>query len=100
MTSSAGEILLSISYLPAANRLGVVVMKAKGLQSDRLKNTIGKQTCRYIPIYVCINRKYRQVCEANARICIVYVAVAPTGLLKCHYTRKIIEFSVLSVICI
>ncbi|XP_031425438.1 synaptotagmin-13 isoform X2 [Clupea harengus] len=40
VTSSAGEILLSISYLPAANRLGVVVMKAKGLQSDRLKNTI------------------------------------------------------------
>ncbi|KAJ8252032.1 hypothetical protein COCON_G00213440 [Conger conger] len=37
---SAGEILLSISYLPAANRLGVVVMKARGLQSDRLKDTI------------------------------------------------------------
>ncbi|KAG5839892.1 hypothetical protein ANANG_G00209940 [Anguilla anguilla] len=37
---SAGEILLSISYLPAANRLGVVVMKARGLQSDKLKDTI------------------------------------------------------------
>ncbi|KAG2463065.1 synaptotagmin-13 [Polypterus senegalus] len=37
---SAGEILLSISYLPAANRLGVVVMKARGLQSDRMKDII------------------------------------------------------------
>ncbi|XP_041917150.1 synaptotagmin-13 isoform X2 [Alosa sapidissima] len=40
VAESAGEILLSISYLPAANRLGVVVMKARGLQSDRLKNNI------------------------------------------------------------
>uniref|UniRef100_A0A8C4RT24 Synaptotagmin XIII n=1 Tax=Erpetoichthys calabaricus TaxID=27687 RepID=A0A8C4RT24_ERPCA len=37
---SAGEILLSISYLPAANRLGVVVMKARGLQSDKMKDII------------------------------------------------------------
>ncbi|KAL4642125.1 synaptotagmin-13-like [Arapaima gigas] len=37
---SAGEILLSISYLPAANRLGVVVMKARGLQSSKLKDSI------------------------------------------------------------
>ncbi|XP_021441552.2 synaptotagmin-13 [Oncorhynchus mykiss] len=37
---AAGELLLSISYLPAANRLGVVVMKARGLQSDKLKNSI------------------------------------------------------------
>ncbi|XP_029622902.1 synaptotagmin-13 [Salmo trutta] len=37
---SAGELLLSISYLPAANRLGVVVMKARGLQSDKLKDSI------------------------------------------------------------
>ncbi|XP_067295594.1 synaptotagmin-13 isoform X1 [Pseudorasbora parva] len=40
VTSSAGELLLSLSYLPAANRLGVVVMKARGLQSDKLKDTI------------------------------------------------------------
>ncbi|XP_062405645.1 synaptotagmin-13 isoform X3 [Sardina pilchardus] len=40
VAASAGEMLLSISYLPAANRLGVVVMKARGLQSDRLKNNI------------------------------------------------------------
>lgn len=38
---STGELLLSLSYLPAANRLGVVVMKARGLQSERLKDTIG-----------------------------------------------------------
>ncbi|XP_038825657.1 synaptotagmin-13-like [Salvelinus namaycush] len=37
---SVGELLLSISYLPAANRLGVVVMKARGLQSDKLKDSI------------------------------------------------------------
>ncbi|RXM34388.1 Synaptotagmin-13 [Acipenser ruthenus] len=37
---SVGEILLSISYLPAANRLGVVVMKARSLQSDKLKDVI------------------------------------------------------------
>ncbi|XP_026988786.2 synaptotagmin-13 [Tachysurus fulvidraco] len=37
---STGELLLSLSYLPAANRLGVVVMKARGLQSDKLKDTI------------------------------------------------------------
>ncbi|KAK3509901.1 hypothetical protein QTP70_019374 [Hemibagrus guttatus] len=37
---SMGELLLSLSYLPAANRLGVVVMKARGLQSDKLKDTI------------------------------------------------------------
>ncbi|XP_048886524.1 synaptotagmin-13-like [Brienomyrus brachyistius] len=40
MSASAGEILLSISYLPAANRLGVVVMKARGLQNLRLKDSI------------------------------------------------------------
>lgn len=38
---STGELLLSLSYLPAANRLGVVVMKARGLQSDEFKDTIG-----------------------------------------------------------
>lgn len=40
-SSSVGEILLSISYLPAANRLGVVVMKARDLQSHKLKDIIG-----------------------------------------------------------
>ncbi|XP_056089800.1 synaptotagmin-13 isoform X3 [Rhinichthys klamathensis goyatoka] len=40
VTSSAGELLLSLSYLPAANRLGVVVMKARGLQSDKMKDNI------------------------------------------------------------
>lgn len=44
MTSSTGELLLSLSYLPAANRLGVVVMKARGLQSDKLKDNIGIHT--------------------------------------------------------
>lgn len=44
VASSAGELLLSLSYLPAANRLGVVVMKARGLQSDKLKDNIGIYT--------------------------------------------------------
>uniref|UniRef100_A0A673GYH9 Synaptotagmin-13-like n=1 Tax=Sinocyclocheilus rhinocerous TaxID=307959 RepID=A0A673GYH9_9TELE len=40
VASSSGELLLSLSYLPAANRLGVVVMKARGLHSDKLKDNI------------------------------------------------------------
>ncbi|KPP74740.1 synaptotagmin-13-like [Scleropages formosus] len=39
-STCVGELLLSVSYLPAANRLGVVVMKARELQSDKLKDTI------------------------------------------------------------
>ncbi|KAM9146865.1 synaptotagmin-13 [Pangshura tecta] len=37
-----GEILLSISYLPAANRLLVVLIKAKNLHSKQLKELLGK----------------------------------------------------------
>ncbi|XP_058017701.1 synaptotagmin-13 [Ahaetulla prasina] len=37
-----GEVLLSISYLPAANRLLVVLIKAKSLHSKQLKELIGK----------------------------------------------------------
>ncbi|XP_074855059.1 synaptotagmin-13 isoform X2 [Carettochelys insculpta] len=37
-----GEILLSISYLPAANRLLVVLIKAKNLHSKQLKDLLGK----------------------------------------------------------
>lgn len=37
-----GEVLLSISYLPAANRLLVVLIKAKNLHSKQLKELIGK----------------------------------------------------------
>ncbi|NXE45144.1 SYT13 protein, partial [Casuarius casuarius] len=36
-----GEVLLSISYLPAANRLLVVVIKAKNLHSKQLKDLLG-----------------------------------------------------------
>ncbi|NXG24458.1 SYT13 protein, partial [Grallaria varia] len=36
-----GEVLLSISYLPAANRLLVVIIKAKNLQSRQLKDLLG-----------------------------------------------------------
>ncbi|GCB59885.1 hypothetical protein scyTo_0012621 [Scyliorhinus torazame] len=38
--TSPGEILLSINYLPAACRLIVVVMKARHLNSDKLKDLI------------------------------------------------------------
>ncbi|XP_073204195.1 synaptotagmin-13 isoform X2 [Lepidochelys kempii] len=37
-----GEILLSISYLPAANRLLVVLIKAKNLHFKQLKDLLGK----------------------------------------------------------
>ncbi|ETE68505.1 Synaptotagmin-13, partial [Ophiophagus hannah] len=40
--SGYGEVLLSISYLPAANRLLVVLIKAKNLHSKQLKELIGK----------------------------------------------------------
>ncbi|XP_017668773.1 PREDICTED: synaptotagmin-13 isoform X2 [Lepidothrix coronata] len=36
-----GEVLLSISYLPAANRLLVVIIKAKNLHSKQLKDLLG-----------------------------------------------------------
>ncbi|NXC37962.1 SYT13 protein, partial [Penelope pileata] len=36
-----GEVLLSISYLPAANRLLVVIIKAKNLHSKQLKDLFG-----------------------------------------------------------
>ncbi|NXQ79190.1 SYT13 protein, partial [Nyctibius grandis] len=36
-----GEVLLSISYLPAANRLLVVIIKAKNLHSEQLKDLLG-----------------------------------------------------------
>ncbi|XP_041052966.1 synaptotagmin-13 isoform X2 [Carcharodon carcharias] len=38
--TSPGEILLSINYLPAANRLIIVVMKARHLNLDKLKDLI------------------------------------------------------------
>uniref|UniRef100_A0A8C8RPX3 Synaptotagmin 13 n=1 Tax=Pelusios castaneus TaxID=367368 RepID=A0A8C8RPX3_9SAUR len=40
--AGCGEILLSISYLPAANRLLVVLIKAKNLHSKQLKDLLGK----------------------------------------------------------
>lgn len=40
-----GEVLLSISYLPAANRLLVVVIKAKNLHSKQLKDLLGSGEC-------------------------------------------------------
>ncbi|XP_068017693.1 synaptotagmin-13 isoform X1 [Melanerpes formicivorus] len=36
-----GEVLLSVSYLPAANRLLVVIIKAKNLHSKQLKDLLG-----------------------------------------------------------
>lgn len=40
-----GEVLLSISYLPAANRLLVVLIKAKNLHSNQSKELLGKGKC-------------------------------------------------------
>lgn len=41
-SAGAGEVLLSISYLPAANRLLVVLIKAKNLHSNQSKELLGK----------------------------------------------------------
>ncbi|CAJ0966229.1 unnamed protein product [Ranitomeya imitator] len=39
---SSGEVLLSMSYLPAANRLIVVLIKARNIHSDQSNNLVGK----------------------------------------------------------
>ncbi|XP_073072553.1 synaptotagmin-13 isoform X2 [Manis javanica] len=41
-SAGTGEVLLSISYLPAANRLLVVLIKAKNLHSNQSKDLLGK----------------------------------------------------------
>ncbi|XP_041497238.1 synaptotagmin-13 [Microtus oregoni] len=41
-SAGTGEVLLSISYLPAANRLLVVLIKAKNLHSNQPKDLLGK----------------------------------------------------------
>lgn len=41
-SAGTGEVLLSISYLPAANRLLVVLIKAKNLHSNQAKELLGK----------------------------------------------------------
>ncbi|XP_074086623.1 synaptotagmin-13 isoform X2 [Macrotis lagotis] len=42
LATGSGEVLLSISYLPAANRLLVVLIKAKNLHSNQSKDVLGK----------------------------------------------------------
>ncbi|XP_074132227.1 synaptotagmin-13 [Sminthopsis crassicaudata] len=42
LATGSGEVLLSISYLPAANRLLVVLIKAKNLHSNQSKEVLGK----------------------------------------------------------
>lgn len=44
-SAGTGEVLLSISYLPAANRLLVVLIKAKNLHSNQSKELLGKGEC-------------------------------------------------------
>ncbi|KAG9467226.1 hypothetical protein GDO78_015399 [Eleutherodactylus coqui] len=41
-TDSSGEVLLSMSYLPAANRLIVVLIKARNIHSDQNNDLMGK----------------------------------------------------------
>ncbi|KAH0499959.1 Synaptotagmin-13 [Microtus ochrogaster] len=41
-SAGTGEVLLSISYLPAANRLLVVLIKARNLHSNQSKDLLGK----------------------------------------------------------
>lgn len=46
------EILISLSYLPSAERLTVVLLKARNLFSPQSKENIGKF------VFVCINLKF------------------------------------------
>ncbi|KYO21796.1 synaptotagmin-13 isoform X1 [Alligator mississippiensis] len=50
-----GEVLLSISYLPAANRLLVVIIKAKNLHSKQLKVLLGND------VFVKVTLKHQSV---------------------------------------
>uniref|UniRef100_A0A8C5QZQ6 Synaptotagmin 13 n=1 Tax=Leptobrachium leishanense TaxID=445787 RepID=A0A8C5QZQ6_9ANUR len=52
-SDSTGEVLLSLSYLPAANRLIVVVIKAKNIHSDKYNDLMGKD------LLVKVNLKHR-----------------------------------------
>jgi len=72
---------LSLSYLPAANRLGVVVMKARGLQSDKMKDNIGiyhKHNVTQISANNKINSKSTIKTEVEKRFSssiIIYLAI-------------------------
>lgn len=44
-SAGTGEVLLSVSYLPAANRLLVVLIKARSLHSNQPKDLLGKGEC-------------------------------------------------------
>uniref|UniRef100_A0A452UJS8 Synaptotagmin-13 n=1 Tax=Ursus maritimus TaxID=29073 RepID=A0A452UJS8_URSMA len=49
-SAGTGEVLLSISYLPAANRLLVVLIKAKNLHSHQSKALLGKASSLAQPL--------------------------------------------------
>ncbi|XP_038260456.1 synaptotagmin-13 [Dermochelys coriacea] len=64
-----GEILLSISYLPAANRLLVVLIKAKNLHSKQLKDLLGKDvSVKVILKHQSLKLKKKQTKHAKHKI--------------------------------
>ncbi|XP_030189072.1 synaptotagmin-13 isoform X2 [Lynx canadensis] len=58
-SAGTGEVLLSISYLPAANRLLVVLIKAKNLHSNQPKALLGKAAVRTITAQHFVSQIYR-----------------------------------------
>ncbi|XP_015282818.1 PREDICTED: synaptotagmin-13 isoform X3 [Gekko japonicus] len=64
-----GEVLLSISYLPAANRLLVVLIKAKNLHSKQLKELLGKDiSVKVILKHESLKLKKKQTKRAKHKI--------------------------------
>ncbi|XP_077178403.1 synaptotagmin-13 [Paroedura picta] len=64
-----GEVLLSISYLPAANRLLVVLIKAKNLHSKQLRELLGKDiSVKVILKHQSLKLKKKQTKRAKHKI--------------------------------
>ncbi|XP_054828732.1 synaptotagmin-13 isoform X2 [Eublepharis macularius] len=64
-----GEVLLSVSYLPAANRLLVVLIKAKNLHSKQLKELLGKDiSVKVILKHQSLKLKKKQTKRAKHKI--------------------------------
>ncbi|KAF1450347.1 SYT13 protein, partial [Pygoscelis papua] len=64
-----GEVLLSISYLPAANRLLVVIIKAKNLHSKQLKDLLGNDVSVKVTLrHQSLKMKKKQTKHAKHKI--------------------------------
>ncbi|XP_028916751.1 synaptotagmin-13 [Ornithorhynchus anatinus] len=69
LAAGTGEVLLSISYLPAANRLLVVLIKAKNLHSNQSKDLLGKDVSVKVTLkHQALKLKKKQTKRAKHKI--------------------------------